>query len=295
LDLTTSPNPPVDEMPQDTAEAQPVTTVGPSSNLELHPGFHSEYLPDDRNVIVYLPPDYERSERRYPVMYMHDGQNLFDPETSFVKGRTWQVGEHADQLIRSGEIEPLIVVGVYNTPRRLEEYTHAKDKRMGGGEASLYGQMLVNELKPWIDAEYRTLLDESNTAIGGSSLGGLVSLYLGLERAETFGKLAVMSPSIWWNHKSILGFVNEYQGPPWPKIWLDVGDGEGRRVHADVDQLYARLQTIGWKPEVNLHYQMVAGGTHDEAAWAARVGDMLKFLFPANGVGPELSDLSVKV
>ena len=109
---------------------------------------------------------------------------------------------------------------------------------MGGGEANQYGQLLVKELKPWIDEEYRTLPDEANTAIGGSSLGGLVSLYLGLEHAETFGKLAVMSPSIWWNHKSILGYVNEYDGPPWPRIWLDVGDGEGRRVHADVDLLY---------------------------------------------------------
>jgi predicted alpha/beta superfamily hydrolase len=252
-----------------------------SSKLELHRDFHSEYLPDNRNLIVYLPPDYSRSDRRYPVMYMHDGQNLFDPETSFVQGRTWQFGEHADQLIIAGQIEPLIVVGIYNTPRRLEEYTHARDKRMGGGEAQKYGRLLVEDLKPWIDDEYRTLPDEANTALGGSSLGGLVSLYLGLEHAETFGKLAVMSPSIWWNHKSILGYVNEYDGPPWPRIWLDVGDGEGRRVHADVDLLYQRLKTNGWKPDVNIHYQLAIGGTHDEAAWAARVGDMLRFLFPA--------------
>jgi len=277
LDLTAA----TQEGQQEQHETQAPSTAGPSSKLDLHSDFHSEFLSDDRNIIVYLPPDYEHQDRRYPVMYMHDGQNLFDPETSFVKGRTWQFGEHADQLIRAGEIEPLIVVGVYNTPQRLEEYTHARDKRMGGGEANKYGQLLVEELKPWIDNEYRTLPDEANTALGGSSLGGLVSLYLGLEHAETFGKLAVMSPSIWWNHKSILGYVNEYDGPPWPKIWLDVGDGEGRRVHADVDLLYQRLKAIGWKPEVNIHYQLAAGGTHDEAAWAARVGDMLRFLFPA--------------
>jgi predicted alpha/beta superfamily hydrolase len=262
-------------------ESHATSTAGPASKLDLHRDFHSEYLADDRDIIVYLPPDYDQQDRHYPVMYMHDGQNLFDPETSFVKGRTWQFGEHADQLTRAGEIEPLIVVGVYNTPRRLEEYTHARDKRMGGGEANKYGQLLVEELKPWIDDKYRTLSDETNTALGGSSLGGLVSLYLGLEHTATFGKLAVMSPSIWWNHKSILGYVNEYDGPPWPKIWLDVGDGEGRRVHADVEQLYQRLQTNGWKPEVNVHYQLAPGGTHDEAAWAARVGDMLRFLFPA--------------
>ncbi len=281
LDLTTTTNPPLSQNPEDTDGRKTTSLVGPSSRLELHPGFHSQFLPDDRNVIVYLPPNYDQQDRRYPVLYMHDGQNLFDPETSFVRGRTWQFGEHTDQLILAGEIEPLIVVGIYNTPRRLEEYTHARDRRMGGGEAHKYGQLLVEELKPQIDGLYRTLIDEANTGMGGSSLGGLVSLFLGLEHAETFGKLAVMSPSIWWNHKSILGYVNEYDGPPWPKIWLDVGDGEGRRVHADVDLLYQRLKTNGWKPEVNIHYQLAVGGTHDEAAWAARVGDMLRFLFPA--------------
>jgi predicted alpha/beta superfamily hydrolase len=280
LDRTITPDTELETTPEKTLPKHEIGPL-PASTLELHRDFHSEYLPDDRNLIVYLPPDYEHSERRYPVMYMHDGQNLFDPETSFIHGRTWQFGEHADRLIAAEEIEPLIVVGIYNTSRRLEEYTHSRDRRMGGGEASVYGNLLVQELKPWIDTQYRTLTDAQNTALGGSSLGGLVSLYLGLEHAETFGKLAVMSPSIWWNHKSILGYVNDYEGPPWPRIWLDVGDGEGKRVKADVDLLDARLQSNGWKPEVNLHYQMVPGGTHDEAAWAARVGDMLKFLFPA--------------
>ncbi len=252
-----------------------------SSRLILHANFHSRFLPDDRSIIVYLPPGYEeKAERRYPVMYMHDGQNLFDPETSFIRGRTWEIGDNADRLILAEVIEPLLVVGIYNTPRRLEEYTHARDRRMGGGEANQYGQLLVQELKPWIDDGYRTLPDEGNTALGGSSLGGLVSMYLGLLHAETFGKLAVMSPSVWWNRRSILGFVNDYEGPPWPRIWLDTGDGEGKRTHQDATLLYQRLIANGWRPEENIHYQMVEGGTHDESAWAARVGDMLRFLFP---------------
>jgi len=256
---------------------------GAGSRLVLHPDFHSEFLADNRNVIVYLPPGYEHEpHRRYPVLYMHDGQNLFDPETSFIRGRTWEIREHADRLILAGEIEPLLVVGVYNTPRRLEEYTHARDRRIGGGEADLYGRLLVHELKPWIDDQYRTRPGETDTGLGGSSLGGLVSLYLGLRHAETFGKLAIMSPSVWWNHKSILAVLNEYNGPPWPRIWLDVGDSEGKRSHQDVDQLYNELVLNGWAPEANVHYRMVAGGTHDEAAWAARVGDMLRFLFPAS-------------
>ena len=284
LELTT----PFDEPEEEAREKEVLdngdeaSTDGAASRLELHSQFHSRFLPDDRDLIVYLPPGYDlEPARRYPVMYMHDGQNLFDPETSFVRGRTWEVREHADRLLLAAEIEPLIVVGIYNTPRRLEEYTHARERKMGGGEANLYGRFMVEELKPWADDTYRTLPDEANTGMGGSSLGGLVTLYLGLEHAETFSKLAVMSPSVWWNHKSILGFVNEYEGPPWPRIWLDVGDGEGKRTAQDVALLYKQLVNIGWKPEVNIHYQMVAGGTHDEAAWAARVGDMLRFLFPA--------------
>jgi predicted alpha/beta superfamily hydrolase len=255
---------------------------GTSSRLVMHPDFHSRFLTDDRNVILYLPPGYDNEpHRHYPVMYMHDGQNLFDPETSFVRGRTWEIREHADRLTLAGEIEPLIVVGVYNTPRRLDEYTHARDRRMGGGEADGYGRMLLQELKPFVDDQYRTRPGENDTAMGGSSLGGLVTLYLGLQHAETFGKLAVMSPSVWWNHKSILGVLNDYEGPPWPRIWLDVGDSEGKRSHQDADLLYKQLLVNGWKAEFNVHYRMVEGGTHDEAAWAARVGDMLRFLFPA--------------
>lgn len=281
LELTTPSIEPEEQQPASQEYGGGTSTKGTPSRLDLHPQFHSRFLPDDRDVIVYVPPGYDEGDRSYPVMYMHDGQNLFDPETSFVRGRTWQVREHADKLVFSGNIEPLIVVGIYNTPRRLDEYTHARDRKMGGGEAEAYGRLLVQELKPWIDGQYRTLPDEANTAMGGSSLGGLVTLYLGLQHTETFGKLAVMSPSIWWNHKSLLGFVNEYDGPPWPRIWLDVGDNEGKRTGADVELLYQRLIINGWKPEVNLHYKMVHGGTHDEAAWAARVGDMLRFLFPA--------------
>jgi enterochelin esterase-like enzyme len=280
LELTTTL-----EDPEQPANAGEPFVEGTGSRLVMHPEFHSRFLAEDRNVILYLPPGYDHEPHlRYPVMYMHDGQNLFDPETSFVRGRTWQIREHADRLTLAGEIEPLIVVGIYNTPRRLEEYTHARDRRMGGGDANDYGRMLLQELKPFVDEQYRTRPGENDTAMGGSSLGGLVTLYLGLQHAETFGKLAVMSPSVWWNHKSILGVLNEYEGPPWFRIWLDVGDSEGKRSHQDATLLYKQLLVNGWKAEFNVHYRMVEGGTHDEAAWAARVGDMLRFLFPAKAL-----------
>jgi enterochelin esterase-like enzyme len=241
-------------------------------------------LSDDRDVIVYVPPGYdEEPQRTYPVLYLHDGQNLFDGRTSFVPGRTWQVLEHADPAIAAGEVEPLVIVGIYNTgDRRLAEYTHEYNWQMGGGEAGAYGQLVTQELMPWIAREYRVRHDRESTGLGGSSLGGLVSLYLGLRYPAVFGKLAVLSPSVWWNHKSILGYLNEHSPQMWerPKIWLDVGDQEGQKTLRDVEHLARRLKANGWKPGETLHFEKVEGGTHDEASWATRVRPMLKFLFP---------------
>ena len=252
--------------------------------LRFHPQFHSQFLPTDRDVTVYLPPGYDESpERDYPVLYLHDGQNLFDPLTSFVPGRTWRVAETADAVIGAGEIEPLIIVGIANTgENRLAEYTPTRDWRMGGGDAQRYGDLLANELLPFIAETYRVKAGAHHTGLGGSSLGGLVTLYLGLRHPGVFGRLAVMSPSVWWNHKSIVGYVNE-RGPGIlhkPRIWLDVGDSEGRRTLADAELLEKRLLANGWRTGVDLHYERVHGGTHDEAAWALRVGPMLRFLFP---------------
>lgn len=252
--------------------------------LRLHKAFKSNHLPDDRDVIVYVPPGYEdEPERTYPVLYLHDGQNLFDGRTSFVKDRTWQVREHADAAIEAGEAEPLVVVGIYNTgERRLAEYTHEYNWQMGGGQADAYGKLVTRELMPWIASQYRVRQDRENTGLGGSSLGGLVSLYLGLRYPTVFGKLAVMSPSVWWNHKSILGYLNEHAPQMWerPKMWLDVGDREGQKAVRDAEHLARRLKANGWKPGESLHFEKVEGGTHDEASWAGRVRAMLKFLFP---------------
>ncbi|HVC47269.1 MAG TPA: alpha/beta hydrolase-fold protein [Terracidiphilus sp.] len=256
----------------------------PHPRLRLHRDFTSVYLPDKRDLIVYLPPDYdERAERDYPVLYLQDGQNLFDPETSFVKGRTWQMREQADAAIEAGEVEPLILVGIYNTgDRRLAEYTPDANREMGGGEADQYGLLLTRELIPWMDETYRVLRGREHTGLGGSSLGGLVSLYLALVHPECFGKLAILSPSVWWNRKSILGILNERAPQIWerPRMWLDVGDREGHRTLRDAEQLARRLKANGWRPGETLHFERVEGGTHDETSWATRVRPMLRFLFP---------------
>jgi predicted alpha/beta superfamily hydrolase len=253
--------------------------------LRLHKTFKSNYLPDERDVIVYLPPGYEEeAERTYPVLYLHDGQNLFDGRTSFVKGRTWMVREHADAAIEAGEVEPLLIVGIYNArDRRLAEYTHEYNWQMGGGEADNYGDLLTREMMPWIASQYRVRQDRENTGMGGSSLGGLVTLYLGLRHPHVFGKLAILSPSVWWNHKSILGYLNEHAPQMWerPRVWLDVGDHEGQRTLRDVEHLARRLKANGWRPGESMCFEKVHGGTHDEASWAERVRPMLRFLYPA--------------
>ncbi len=266
-----------------TAASPPATDpADPHPRLRLHPGFESQYLPDKRDVIVYLPPDFDPT-RAYPVLYMHDGQNLFDPRTSFVPGKTWRIREQADQAICEGAVEPLIIVGIYNSgDRRLAEYTPERDWQMGGGEASSYGLLLTRELMPWIARRYRVRTERESTGLGGSSLGGLVTLYLGLRHAQHFGRLAVLSPSVWWNHKSILGYLNERAPEIWerPRMWLDVGDREGQRTLNNAEQLNRRLIANGWRPGDTLHFECIAGGTHDEASWSTRVRPMLEFLFP---------------
>ena len=276
--FSSSPLPPQSLLPI----AEDCTT--PHERLRLHQHFRSDFLPDPRNLIVYLPPNYSAEPtRHFPVLYLHDGQNLFDPQTSYIPGKTWQVRETADEAIGAGRVEPLIIVGIYNTgDRRIAEYTPTRDWKMGGGLAPAYGQLITEELIPFIGSHYRTLGGSPHTGIGGSSLGGLVSLYLGVEHAQIFGRIAVHSPSIWWNHRSILSYLQHRDLEPLPRIWLDVGDNEGARTLDDVNLLYEQLLQQGWQADEDLHFEVASGGRHDESSWATRVGPMLQFLFPAS-------------
>jgi predicted alpha/beta superfamily hydrolase len=245
--------------------------------------FHSEILPDDRAVSVYLPPQYlEQEDRRFPVFYLHDGQNLFDGRTSYIAGKTWNANTTADRLAEDGKIEPVILVGIANTGlRRMAEYTPTRDFKMGGGEGRSYGRLLIEELKPLIDSTYRTLPEAENTGLGGSSLGGLISLYLGFAHPEVFGKIAVLSPSLWWDHRSILNAIEQQETKPDLRIWLDMGTAEGVRHVRDAEMLERLLVKRGWKSGADLVYVKAAGAVHDEAAWSDRFGSVLRFLFPA--------------
>lgn len=259
-----------------------------TGDIRVHRKFHSKFLTSDRDVLVYLPPGYEANKKkRYPVLYMHDGQNLFDGATSFIPGQEWRMDETAQSLIESGAIRPLIIVGIYNGGQdRIDEYTPVRVERFkAGGKADQYGRMLVEELKPFIDANYRTLKDAGDTGLGGSSLGGLVSLYLGLKYPKTFGKLAVISPSVWWGERMIVKEVLSLNQRPKERIWLDIGTKEGRNAEeeneslTDARKLRDALIRKGWKLNKDLQYLEAEGAEHNEAAWARRVEPLLKFLF----------------
>ena len=145
-----------------------------------------------------------------------------------------------------------------------------------------HGKMLVGEVKPFIEKTYRTLPGPENTGMGGSSLGGLVTLHLGIQYPQVFGKLAVLSPSVWWDSKFILREIEQLPSKPSLKIWLDMGTAEGGMSLEDTEMLRDAMSAKGWQVGRDLAYSEVKGATHSETAWAARVGPFLRFLFPAN-------------
>lgn len=212
----------------------------------------SALLDGERAVTVYLPPGYAPDGTHYPVLYMQDGQRLFDADVLHAPGtrqradggrledgsaaeESWRMGRTADAMIAAGVVEPLIIVGIAHAgPRRIEEYTPTATRRLGGGGAALYLRFLIEELMPAIDSAYATATGPSRTGIGGSSLGGLVSLYAGLYRPDAFGRLAVLSPSVWWDRRVILRDLHGRKPEPRPRIWLDMGTAEGQIGRAHV-------------------------------------------------------------
>lgn len=258
-----------------------------TGNIHSHPQFESRILRNRRDVLVYLPPGYRRSRtRRYPVMYLHDGQNVFDAATSF-GGVEWGADETAQRLVQEKLIEPLIIVAVANTGgNRIHEYAptagrvYPHKRARSKGLLRKYGRFLVNELKPFIDAAYRTLPDAEFTGLGGSSLGGLATMSLGLWFPKVFTRLAVMSPSIWWDEFILYDMVDAVDKAARPplKVWLDTGTSEEGWEH--VRGLRDRLVEKGWRLNDDLFYVEDEGSGHSEAAWAHRLDPVLRFLYP---------------
>jgi predicted alpha/beta superfamily hydrolase len=258
-----------------------------TGNIQPHPQFESRILGNRRDVLVYLPPGYRRGvRRRYPVLYLQDGQNVFDAATAFGNVE-WNADESAQRLIGKRLVEPLIIVAIANTGEdRIHEYaptrgfieSTSRRKRRSRGLLRKYGRFLIEELKPFIDQTYRTRPEAEFTGLGGSSLGGLATLALGLWFPQTFTRLAVMSPSVWWDECVLCRMVGALEQKPPLKIWLDTGTNEPGWERAR--QLRDQLIEKGWRLYDDLQYTEVEGAGHNEGAWAARFEEVLRFLFP---------------
>jgi predicted alpha/beta superfamily hydrolase len=218
---------------------------------------------------------------------LHDGQNLFDPVTAFA-GHPWWADEVAEREVRAGRVRAFIIVGIANTVDRIREYGPRRLHESGDGERSRdYGRFVVEEVKPLIDATYRTLSDEENTGVGGSSMGGLISLYLCQWYSDVFGGCAALSPSVWWDREHFLRAFAK--APEWPgrcRVWLDIGTREGateagmRSMTGRVRRLAGLFRRHGLREGEQFHFEEVEGGMHNEAAWGGRFDRVLRFLYP---------------
>jgi predicted alpha/beta superfamily hydrolase len=253
------------------------TTVG---TICVYQNLESPQLGNRRDLAVYLPPSYAwRPARRYPVLYMQDGQNLFDEALSFAG--EWRADETMEALAWEG-LEA-IIVGVPNAGEaRLGEYSPFRDQRHGGGNGRAYLRFLIDTVKPLIDRDLRTLPGRAHTGLFGSSMGGLISIYGFFAYPEHFGFVGAMSPSLWFARGRALTAIR--RSPPiLGQIYLDVGSAEPARSIGLDGELYALLLQKGYRPERDLRYLVDEGAGHNEAAWARRLPDALRFLLAGRG------------
>ncbi|MBE7452080.1 MAG: alpha/beta hydrolase [Kofleriaceae bacterium] len=267
--------------------AQPGATVdvyphffASSGRIVAHRGFAAAAV-DDRDVLVYLPPGYDENPlETYPVVFMHDGQNLFDAATAF-GGVEWRIDEAMDALAGGGGIREAIIVGVYNTASRIHDYTPTVDGSIGsGGGADAYLDFLADELRPFIAATYRVA--PGRVGLAGSSLGGLVSLYGCWQRPTVFDRCGVFSPSLWWDEGYLPALVAADPATAADKpltIYLDSGDsGASNDGMAATAAMRDLLVSKGWVLDASLRYVLGEGHAHNETAWAARAPAALAFL-----------------
>ncbi len=261
--------------------------AGAHGRFHTHDDFPSSYLDNRRTLTVWLPPGYDKRARtRFPVLYLHDGQSVFDA-TRAPGGTGWDAHVTAARLIRAGRLRPVILVGIDNTPARLDEYAVHRDAgEDAGGRGHDYAHFVVDEVKPFIDAHYRTAPDRRHTAVAGSSLGGLITLSMARLHPQRFGLCGLLSPSLWWARCKELRAAEA--GGTWlrrMRCWLDMGtrEGTGRgHVTSGITQsrrLAACFDKAGMVPGRDYYYLEVAGGEHNEAAWAARLDKVLLFFF----------------
>lgn len=227
-----------------------------------------------RRIWIYFPPGYETSGINYPVLYMHDGQNLFDTNTSFAG--EWKVDETLNSLAAQGKRVP-IVVGIDNGSKRIAEYTPWTNPQYGGGDGDKYMQFIVETLKPYIDQHFRTLPDRENTGIMGSSLGGLISHYGVLKYQSTFSKAGLFSPSYWFN-ESVWKFTQDMGKQQDIKIFQLCGTAESAGMVGEMQRMNDSLVKAGFSQNA-IFNKVVTGGQHNEKLWREEFGEAYQWLF----------------
>ena len=277
--------PKMTEISQPNSEAiRPPTVVG---DLRLHE-FESRVLANKRFLRVWLPPDYDapqNRDRHYPIFYLNDGQNLFEGPTSFT-GVDWRVDESADQLIRDGQIPPLIIVGIDNARAdRMKEYLPYRmlNPPVLRPRGKRYPEFLLNEVMPFLYQRYRIARGPENTGLGGSSLGALISLYAVMDRPGMFGRLLLESASLFVSNRRLLKYSRYFR--QWPeRIFIAIGTREAGRedkdqqVVGDVRELERIIRHAGLD-DTRLLVKIDEGAGHNEAEWAKRFPEALRFLF----------------
>jgi predicted alpha/beta superfamily hydrolase len=305
-DTTWSLGPNYHVAPGQTLDVYPHFTSTAGTVTTLIADFHSNVLNDDRPIYAYLPASYsENTDATYPVVYMHDGQNLWAAMPQIAYAGTWNVDTAFDTATGTGACssggvvgwgaQPLggtattcnddgdcpsgecrtfpeaIVIGIANTSDRIYEYTPTTDPTTpGGGGADDYLSMIVSELKPAIDGQLRTQPGVASTAMAGSSLGGLVTAYAGTTHADVFGRLGELSPSTWWNSDVIVGDVAATPSSPRPlAVYVDSGQGSDDD-EADTDMLASTYLSLGYVDGTNFRHVVQDGAQHNETYWAQR-------------------------
>jgi len=237
--------------------------------------FEIPQLNRHRRIWIYLPPNYKVTSESYPVLYMHDGQNLFDESTSYAG--EWEVDETLNELFKEKNLS-IIVIGIDNgETNRLGEYSPWKHPTYGGGEGDAYLEFIVKNLKPYIDSHYRTLIDKDNTAMMGSSMGGLISHYAGLKYPNVFGKIGVFSPSFWFSSNSF-EYASVNSNIKNSKMYFLVGGKEGPTVVADVEKMIATMSSNGFEID-NIYKKIVPQGEHNEDFWKLEFKEAIDWLY----------------
>lgn len=261
--------------------------------------FYIPQLERNRKVWVYLPPDYETSAKRYPVIYMQDGQNLFNEKTSF--SGEWKVDETMNALFNAGDYGAIIVAVENGGWRRLDEYSPwYNDQLEAGGEGKEYGEFIVKTLKPYIDATYRSLPNREYTGLIGSSMGGLISHYVAMEYQDVFSKVGVLSPSFWFSKETYTHTTSKGKRGNL-KYYTIAGQGEGTEMVSGLNKMVDMLGTMGHGSE-SIRKIIHPDGKHSETYWAREFGNAYKWLFadlnlentPTEDV-KTLNDLKVKI